>query len=145
MLVQPTRRQHLPQQAHTPTIPSPSSSLQNDYQPLPQHFATQYPFDKQILDNYIAQQQSLATPYMTTAYGDFASPAIRVQQSTPTPQLPQSSFSHPSMLSASNGSGLDNWNYNTQQPLQKSHRGHQRASSSSSVGSGGSHYQAVGS
>jgi hypothetical protein len=144
MLVQPTRRQHLPQQAHTPTIPSPSSSLQNDYQPLPQHFATQHSFDKEILDNYIAQQQSLAAPYMTTAYGDFASPAIRIQQSTPTPQLPQSGFSHPSMLSASNGSGLDNWNYNAQQSLQKPHRGHQRASSSSSAGSGGSHYQAVG-
>jgi hypothetical protein len=154
MLALPTRRQHLPQEHHTSTIPSPPSSQHNTYQQLPQHFATQHFFDQKLLNDYIeSQQQSFGTSavsapstYMTTAYTDFANPAIRIQQSTPTPQLAQSSFSQPPMLSTStNGSGLENWNYNQgqslQTPVQHQNRGHQRAASSSSVGSSGSHYQ----
>lgn len=90
---------------------------------------------------------------MTGAY-DFSNPAIRIQQSTPTPQLP-SSFAHTPMLHATNGtvSGLENWNAyannvqgNNTQSLQtpRAGRTHQRASSSSSIGSNGSQYQAVG-
>lgn len=85
---------------------------------------------------------------MTTAYTDFANPAIRIQQSTPTPQLSQSGFSQSPMLATSNnnGSGLESWNYgqSLQTPSHNQSRGHQRASSSSSAGSSASHYQAVG-
>lgn len=154
MLALPTRRQHLPQEHHTSTIPSPPSSQHHTYQQLPHQFATQHFFDQKLLNDYLeSQQQSFGTSavsapstYMTTAYTDFANPAIRIQQSTPTPQLAQNSFSQPPMLSTStNGSGLENWNYNQghslQTPMQHQSRGHQRASSSSSVGSSGSHYQ----
>ena len=88
---------------------------------------------------------------MTSAY-DFANPAIRIQQSTPTPQLSQSGFSQPPMLSTNAANtGLESWNsfgnvqgQSLQTPVQTQSRGHQRASSSSSVGSSASHYQAVG-
>jgi hypothetical protein len=143
MLAQPTRRQHIAQQS----IPSPPLS-QLSYQHLPQHFDAQHFFDQKLLHDYLESQQQSSNPYMTTSYTDFASPAIRIQQSTPTPQLPHSGFSQPPMLSTShNGSGLDSWNYgNVQgQSLQTpTSRGHQRASSSSSVGSSASQYQSVG-
>jgi hypothetical protein len=90
---------------------------------------------------------------MTSAYTDFANPAIRIQQSTPTPQLPQG-FAQPPMLSANNtNTGLESWNnygnvqgqsLQTPSQNQNRNRGHQRASSSSSVGSSASQYQAVG-
>jgi hypothetical protein len=86
---------------------------------------------------------------MTSVY-DFSNPAIRVQQSTPTPQLSGG------MLQASaTASALNDWNtfanngqmdnHSLQTPLQsRAGRTHQRASSSSSIGSSGSQYQAVG-
>jgi hypothetical protein len=145
-----TRRQHIPQQS----LPSPPSSQHLSYQPLSQPFAAQQQlFDQKLLHDYLeSQQQSFGAPvnntFMTTAYTDFANPAIRIQQSTPTPQLSQNGFAQSPMLStSSNGSGLESWNYgNVQgQSLQTpSNRGHQRASSSSSVGSSSSHYQAAG-
>ncbi|EUC46851.1 hypothetical protein COCMIDRAFT_25193 [Bipolaris oryzae ATCC 44560] len=153
MLALPTRRQHLP------TIPSPPCSQHLYQQHSPQTFAAQPTFDQKILIDYLESQQypfatSTSPPnsYMSGAYStDFANPAIRIQQSTPTPQLPQG-FTQPSMLSASNaGSGLESWNSygNVQsQPLQtlpqRQNRGHQRASSSSSIGSSASQYQPVG-
>jgi hypothetical protein len=146
MLVHNPSRQHIPQQS----IPSPPSS-QLSYQQLPQQFAAQQLFDQKLLHDYLESQQQSSNPYMTTAYTDFANPAIRIQQSTPTPQLSQNGFSQPPMLStANNGSGLDSWNYGNvqgqslQTPTHNQNRGHQRASSSSSVGSGASQYQAVG-
>ncbi|KAF1850030.1 uncharacterized protein K460DRAFT_400120 [Cucurbitaria berberidis CBS 394.84] len=157
MLALPTRRQHLPQQHHTSTIPSPPSSHLS-YQPQPQHYDAQQLFDQKLLHDYLeSQQQSLATSavgasnsFMTSTY-DFANPSIRIQQSTPTPQLSQNGFSQAPMLSANAANtGLESWNSygNVQsQSLQTPHtqnRGHQRASSSSSVGSNASQYQAVG-
>ncbi|KAJ4365332.1 hypothetical protein N0V83_008953 [Neocucurbitaria cava] len=158
MLALPTRRQHLPQQHHTPTIPSPPSSQHLSYQ-QPQQFATQHLFDQKLLHDYLeSQQQSFGTSavsapnsFMTSTY-DFANPAIRIQQSTPTPQLPQSGFSQPPMLSTNvANTGLESWNsygnvqgQSLQTPVQNQNRGHQRASSSSSVGSSVSQYQAVG-
>ncbi|RAR01839.1 c2h2 transcription factor protein [Stemphylium lycopersici] len=152
MLALPTRRQHLP------TIPSPPSS-QHSYQYLPQQFAAQPFVDQKLLNDYLeSQQQSYGTPvssapnsYMTSAYTDYANPAIRIQQSTPTPQLPQN-FAQPPMLSAGNAStGLESWNsygnvhgQSLQTPSQRQNRSHQRASSSSSVGSSTSQYQPVG-
>lgn len=146
MLALPTRRQHLP------TIPSPPSS-QHPYQ-LPPH--PQPIFDTKLLNDYLESQQPYATcfdslpnSYMTSTYNtNFANPAIRIQQSTPTPQLSQG-FAQPSMLSTSNpNSGLESWtgygNLQTQSlqtPSQRQHRGHQRASSSSSIGSSASQYQ----
>jgi hypothetical protein len=107
MLAQDTRRQHIPQQA----IPSPPSS-QISYHQLSQQFAAQQAFDQELLHNYLKSQQQSSNSYMTTAYPDFANPAIRIQQSTPTPQLPQSGFSQPPMLSTTNNnSGLESWNY----------------------------------
>jgi hypothetical protein len=153
MLALPTRRQHLPTQHHTSSIPSPPSS-QHSYQQIPQQFAGQHFFDQKLLNDYLDSQQlsfgtstsSAPNSYMTSAY-DFANPAIRIQQSTPTPQ----GFAQPPMLSTSNSNtGLESWNYGSvqgqslQTPSQPQNRGHQRASSSSSVGSSASQYQAVG-
>lgn len=158
MLALPTRRQHLPQQHPTQTIPSPPSSQHLSYQ-QPQQFAAQHLFDQKLLHDYLeSQQQSFGTSavsapnsFMTSAY-DFANPAIRIQQSTPTPQISQSGFSQPPMLSTNVAStGLESWNsygnvqgQSLQTPVQNQNRGHQRASSSSSVGSSASQYQAVG-
>ncbi|KAL1597397.1 hypothetical protein SLS59_007427 [Nothophoma quercina] len=148
MLAQPTRRQHIVPQ-HYSTIPSPPSSQHLAYQQLPQQFATQQQlYDQKLLNDYIeSQQQSYGNApnsFMQSAYTDFASPAIRVQQSTPTPQ---SLGYQPSMLSNSTNSG---WNLygnvqgqSLQTPVQNQNRGHQRASSSSSVGSSASHYQSA--
>ena len=145
----------MPHPHHTPSIPSPPSSQHSQhlsYQQLPHQFATQQFFDQKLLHDYLeSQQQTAPDSFMSSAYADFANPAIRVQQSTPTPQLPQNSFSQPSMLSSStNGSGLDSWNYGNvqsqslQTPAHNQSSGHQRASSSSSVGSNASQYQSVG-
>ena len=151
MLAQPTRRQHIVPH-YTPTTPSPPLSQHLTYQQLQQ----QQLFDQKLLRDYIqSQQQSFSTSitdapnsFMTSAYTDFASPAIRVQQSTPTPQ-PLSSGYQSSMLSSSTaGSGLEGWNsygniqgQSLQTPVHTQNKGHQRASSSSSVGSSASHYQ----
>jgi len=150
MLAQSTRRQQQ-------SIPSPPSSTTFAYQQLPQQFAPQPQFfDHKLLHDYLESQQqsfgnqatnNLPNSFMTTAYTDFANPAIRIQQSTPTPQLPQNSFSQSPMLSNNNNAvGLESWNYaNAQsQSLQTPVRGHQRASSSSSVGSSASQFQTVG-
>jgi hypothetical protein len=148
MLAPSTRRQHISQQS----IPSPSSQHLS-YSQATQHFtAQQQLFDQKLLHDYLeSQQQAYGTQsanapnsFMTTAYTDFANPAIRVQQSTPTPQLSQSGFSQSPMLATSNnGTGLESWSYgqSLQTPSQNHSRGHQRASSSSSVGSSASQYQ----
>jgi len=144
MLAQTTRRQHIPQQSTS----SPQSS-QLSYQHLPQQFAAQqHFFDQKLLHDYLESQQQSSNHYMTNAYTDFANPAIRIQQSTPTPQLSQSGFAQPSMLSTShNDAGFDSWNYgNAQsQSLQTpTSAGQNRASSSSSAGSNTSQYQSIG-
>jgi hypothetical protein len=158
MLAPSTRRQHIAQQS----IPSPPSSHLS-YPQVPQQYAAQQQqqlFDQKLLHDYLESQQqafgnqaasSAPSSFMTTAYTDFANPAIRIQQSTPTPQLSQNGFAQSPMLStSSNGSGLDSWNYGNvqtqslQTPSHNQSRGHQRASSSSSVGSSNSQYQAVG-
>ena len=160
MLALSTRRQHLPQQHFPTTTASPPSSHQLSYQQLPQQFAAQQFFDEKLLHDYLEsqQQQSFGTAlssapdsFMTSAY-DFANPAIRIQQSTPTPQLPQNSFSQAPMLSTSvASSGLESWNSyglvqsSLQTRADSGNSGHQRAASSSSVGSSASQYQAVGS
>lgn len=156
MLALPTRRQHL-----TPTTSSSPSTLQPSYQDTPQQYAAQPFFDQKLLNDYIASQQqvysssvsSASNSFMTSAYADFANPSIRIQQSTPTPQLSQNGFSQPHMLSTSgNGSGFESWqSYGSMQgqslhaPSKIQNKGHQRASSSSSVGSATSQYQTVGS
>jgi hypothetical protein len=158
MLAPSTRRQHIAQQS----IPSPPSSHLS-YPQVPQQYAAQQQqqlFDQKLLHDYLESQQqafgnqaasNAPSSFMTTAYTDFANPAIRIQQSTPTPQLSQNGFAQSPMLStSSNGSGLDSWNYSNvqtqslQTPSHNQSRGHQRASSSSSVGSSNSQYQAVG-
>lgn len=149
MLAQPTRRQHIVPQHYTPTNSSPTSSQHLAYQQLPQQFATQQQlFDQKLLNDYLeSQQQSYSTnisapnPYMS-AYTDFANPAIRVQQSTPTPQ-PLSSGYQSSMLSNGWNSYGNGQSQSLQTPAQNQNRGHQRASSSSSVGSSASQYQAA--
>ena len=161
MLAPSIRRQHTSQ----PSLPSPPSAhtLSSYQQQLPQHFAAQHLYDQKLLHDYLeSQQQSFGTTtavstapntFMPTAYTDFAhNPAIRIQQSTPTPQLPQNGFSHttPMLATTTNGSGHNSWNYGNlqtqslQTPSHNQNRGHQRASSSSSAGSSTSQYQAVG-
>lgn len=165
MLAQPQKRQHLPLHHHS-TLPSPPPSSQHSqfaFNGLPE-LSAQESFQQKLLHDYLEQSYPNPVvvdnelpvepnPFMTGAY-DFSNPAIRIQQSTPTPQLP-SSFAHTPMLHATNGtvSGLENWNAyannvqgNNTQSLQtpRTGRTHQRASSSSSIGSNGSQYQAVG-
>ncbi|KAF2847962.1 hypothetical protein T440DRAFT_402252 [Plenodomus tracheiphilus IPT5] len=155
MLALPTRRQH----HQTPAISSPSLSQQT-YQPLPQQYPVPQLFDQKLLNDYLESQQQAfgnsidvaSGSYMTSVYPDYANPAIRVQQSTPTPQSQQTGFSQTPMLSAnSNNTGLESWqSYSAMQaqslqaPAQNQIKSHQRASSSSSVGSSASQYQAVG-
>jgi hypothetical protein len=149
MLAQPTRRQHIVPQ-HYSTIPSPPSSEHLAYQQLSQQpFATQQQlFDQKLLNDYLESQQQ---PYNTSinasnsymsAYTDFANPAIRVQQSTPTPQ-PSSNGYQSSMLSNGWNTYGNVQNQSLQTPVQNQNRGHQRASSSSSVGSSASQYQSA--
>jgi hypothetical protein len=156
MLAQPTRRQHIVPQHHTPTIPPPSPAHSLNYNQLPQQFAAQHFFDPKLLHDYLeSQQQSFGAPatsapdsFMTSAY--YANPAIRVQQSTPTPNL-SNAFNQSSMLSSTaTAPGRDTWSsygnaqaQSLQTPSNGQQRGHQRASSSSSVGSGVSQYQPV--
>jgi hypothetical protein len=154
MLALSTQQRH-----HLSTIPSLPSSHSSYQHHLPQHFVAQQLYDQKLLNDYLeSQQQSYGTSsgsapnsYMTSAYTDFTNPAIRIQQSTPTPQLPQG-FAQPPMLSTNNtNTGLESWNnygnvqgQSLQTPSQNQNRGHQRASSSSSVGSSASQYQSVG-
>ncbi len=151
MLALSTRRQHLPQ----PHYSSPSAQ-QLSYHQLPQQLASQQFFDEKLLHDYLESQQSFAAPassapdsLMTSAF-DFVNPAIRIQQSTPQPQLHQSAFSQAPMLSTNaTSTALDSWNvYATAQPMQAPVESvssvHQRAASSSSVGSSASQFQQVG-
>jgi hypothetical protein len=169
MLAPPQRRQHLP--LHTSsTLPSPPSSQQTlSFDQLSQQYSAHTIFDQKLLNDYLeSQQQTFAAPvivddavsaqsdpFMTSVY-DFSNPTIRIQQSTPTPQL-SSGFSQSSMLPSNpaTASGLENWSTfanngqldtrNLHTPVQSSaDRTHQRASSSSSIGSSGSQYQTVG-
>jgi hypothetical protein len=162
MLAQPQTRQHLHQNT-TSTLPSPPSSQQLSFDQLSQQLSAQEFFNRKLLHDYLeSQQQSLSNPaivandpnpFMTNEY-DFSNPTIRIQQSTPVPQH-SSTFSQTSMLQNGNQSGLDSWNtfnnvHSNGQSLQtpvQSQRGntHQRAASSSSIASSGSHYQAIGS
>lgn len=92
---------------------------------------------------------------MTSVY-DFLNPAIRIQQSTPTPQLSSGFEQQASMLPATSATpSVNNWGtfanngqidgQSLQTPVRsRAGRTHHRASSSSSIGSSGSQYQAVG-
>ncbi|KAJ4986462.1 hypothetical protein SVAN01_08024 [Stagonosporopsis vannaccii] len=149
MLAQPTRRQHIVSQHYTPANLSPPSSQHLAYQQVPQHFATQQQlFDHKLLNDYLeSQHQSFSTNInapnsFMSAYTDFTSPAIRVQQSTPTPQ-PLSNSYNSSMLSNGWNSYGSVQSQSLQTPVQNQSRGHQRASSSSSVGSSASQYQSA--
>jgi len=144
---------------HQPLPPSPQHQTFS-FDQLAHQLSAQQLYDQKLLHDYLdSQQQSFnpsividndTNPFMTSAY-EYANPAIRVQQSTPTPQL-STSYSPTPMLSTATAPGLDTWssysNVQTQSlqtPLSRSGRAHQRASSSSSVGSTGSQYQQVGS
>ncbi|KAJ8118642.1 hypothetical protein OPT61_g395 [Boeremia exigua] len=151
MLAQPTRRQHIVPQHYTPANPPPPSSQHLAYQQLPQQFATQQQlFDQKLLNDYLESQQqaystNINTPdsFMTSAYTDFANPAIRVQQSTPTPQ-PLSNGYPSSMLPSGWNSYGNVQSQSLQTPVQNQTRGHQRAASSSSVASSSvSQYQSA--
>jgi hypothetical protein len=116
-------------------------------------------YDEKLLYDYLDSQRPTTSAlepqlpaqqaqFMTEAY-DFENPAIRIQQSTPTPHLP-STFAHSSMNAT--GAGFQNWNslgnnaQGNSQSLQtpKTSSSHRRAASSSSIGSDGSQYQAAG-
>lgn len=172
MLALPQRRQHFTQahptstqsQSQSQSLPSPSPSTsqhQLSFDALSQQLSAQHFFDRNLLHDYLEsqsqQQQQLdtsfaatadPTQYMSGAY-DLSNPAIRIQQSTPTPQIATSTYSQSPMLSShAVTAGLDNWssfgNAHNSQTLQtpRSVRSHNRAPSSSSIGSNGSQYQA---
>jgi hypothetical protein len=147
--------QHLPQLSNSPHHqPQPFN-----FDQLTQQLYEQKLYDQKLLHDYLdSQQQSFnpaividneSNPFMTSAYEQYANPAIRVQQSTPTPQLSSSYSPSPMLSTHATASGLDTWNsYNSnaqgqtlQTPVSRSGRTHQRAASSSSVGSTGSQYQ----
>ncbi|KAL5431296.1 hypothetical protein PMIN06_012349 [Paraphaeosphaeria minitans] len=158
MLALSQRRQHLPQTHSSATLPSPTSSQQLSFDQLSQQLSAQQLYDQKLLNDYIESQRTFAdsdiavnevqNSFMTSAY-DF-NPSIRIQQSTPTPQLPAV---YPPSMNATGATINNNWNTfqnmsgHTQslQTLAQSRTGktHQRASSSSSVGSAGSQYQPV--
>ncbi|KAJ4294298.1 hypothetical protein N0V90_007988 [Kalmusia sp. IMI 367209] len=163
MLALPQRRQHLPQTHPSSTLPSPTSPQQLSFDQLSQQLSAQQAYNQKLLNDYLESQQTFAdsaiavdeasNTFMSGAYGFH--PSIRIQQSTPTPQLPTGYAQTPMLATNATASGLDNWNtYNNnvsgnsqslQTPVQsRTGRTHQRASSSSSVGSTGSQYQAVG-
>ncbi|KAK7190837.1 uncharacterized protein CC84DRAFT_1186292 [Paraphaeosphaeria sporulosa] len=159
MLALPQRRQHLPQTHSSATLPSPTSPQQLSFDQLSQQLSAQQLYDQKLLNDYIESQRTFAdsnitvdgvsNSFMTGAY-DF-NPSIRIQQSTPTPQLPAA---YPPSMNATGATINNNWNAfqnmsgNTQSlqaPAQsRTGKTHQRASSSSSVGSAGSQYQTVG-
>jgi hypothetical protein len=151
----PRQHQHLPQ--------SPSSPHHQPFtfDQLAQQLSAQQLYDQKLLHDYLdSQQQSFnpaivvdndSNPFMTTAYA-YANPAIRVQQSTPTPQLSTSYSPTPMLSTSGTAPGLDTWSsygnvqgQSLQTPVSRTGRTHQRASSSSSVGSSASQYQQVGS
>lgn len=149
------RRQHLPQ-THPTALPSPSTTNNFPFD----HLSHQLSAQQKLLSDYLQSQQNFAsaisvddTPSAYMPSSAYFNPAIRIQQSTPTPQLPASFPQNNPMLATD--ATLDNWHafnnvpgttQSLQTPLQ-SHtaRTHQRASSSSSVGSVGSQYQPIGS
>jgi hypothetical protein len=157
MLALPPQRQHHPTSAHS----SSPQHQQFSFDQLAQQLSAQQLYDQKLLHDYLdSQQQSFnpaividtqSNPFMTGAY-DYSNPAIRIQQSTPTPQL-STAYSPISMLSTdATASGLDNWSsygnvqsQSLQTPVSRSGRTHQRASSSSSIGSTGSQYQSAAS
>lgn len=153
-------RQDFHQPFHRQPHTSSRSPLQQplSFDPLSQPHPALY--DQKLLQQYLESQRPYSqptvvdedfssgpNPFMTEAY-DFANPAIRIQQSTPTPQLP-STFAHTSMVPAQVATSWNSYPNDAQtdaQSLQtpRSSRTHHRASSSSSVGSNGSQYQAAG-
>ncbi|KAF1964396.1 hypothetical protein BU23DRAFT_575736 [Bimuria novae-zelandiae CBS 107.79] len=162
MLALPQRRQHLSQTHPTTSLPSPTSPQQLSFDQLSQQLSAQQLYDQKLLNDYLESQRTFANStisiddvpnsFMTSTY-DF-NPSIRVQQSTPTPQLPANYSQTPMLSTNATGANFDNWStYNnlpsSSQSLQtptrsRTGRTHQRASSSSSVGSAASQYQPVG-
>jgi hypothetical protein len=174
------RRQHMPYLNSNNTLPSPPPSQHLTFEELSQHLSnlTAQDLYNEKLNHYLqSTQQSFATPvivdedtvdfqgdsdqYMSSAFTfPNNNPAIRLQQSTPSPQL-HTAFDQQPMLSAANATAasLNNWgsfatNGNAQldssqvlqTPVQsRVGRTHQRASSASSIGSNGSQYQPVNS
>lgn len=145
-------------------LPSPLSPQTFSLDALSQQLSAQQAqqfVDQKLLNDYLESQQttfnpqlaldpSASNPFMSASY-DFTNPQIRVQQSTPIPQH-TAAFSASPMLSthvATTATGLDDWSTNSynaglqdsqtlQTPQQsRSERTHQRAPSSSSIGSAG--------
>lgn len=169
MLALNPRRQHLQhlQHSYPSTLPSPPPSQSSLFDALSQTSFSplQAEFNEKFLRSYLESVPQFATQstidndqtdpdqYMTGTF-EFQSPAIRIQQSTPIPQLP-SSYSQSPMLATANSNGLQNWNsyenngqMDTTQslhtPVHRTSRTHQRATSSSSIGSNGSQYHTAG-
>jgi len=162
-------RQHLQhlQHSYPSTLPSPPPSQSSLFDALSQtsFSPSQAEFNEKFLRSYLESVPQFATQstigndqtdtdqYMTGTF-EFQSPAIRIQQSTPIPQLP-SGYSQLPMLATANSNGLQNWNsyenngqMDTTQslhtPVHRTSRTHQRATSSSSIGSNGSQYHTAG-
>lgn len=166
MLALNPRRQHL-QHSYPATLPSPPPSQSSLFDALSQtsFSPSQAEFNEKFLRSYLESVPQFATQstidndqtdsdqYMTGTF-EFQSPAIRIQQSTPIPQLP-SGYSQSPMLATANSNGLQNWNSyeNNEQmdttqslhtPVHRTSRTHQRTTSSSSIGSNGSQYHTAG-
>jgi hypothetical protein len=169
MLALNPRRQHLQhlQHSYPSTLPSPPPSQSSLFDALSQtsFSPSQAEFNEKFLRSYLESVPQFATQstidndqtdpdqYMTGTF-EFQSPAIRIQQSTPIPQL-HSGYSQSPMLATANSNGLQNWNSyeNNEQmdttqslhmPVHRTSRTHQRATSSSSIGSNGSQYHTAG-
>lgn len=150
------RRQH----ADTCSLPSPtpSSTLPFFNYTLPHAGSVPSPTElsnDRLLRNYF-QQQSASLPhtnadqYMTGSY-DFSNPSIRIQQSTPGPQLPATySTANLMMDNGANALSWDTFGNNGQlatgpsslhsSAINNNRRSHQRSPSSSTTGSNISAY-----
>ncbi|KAH7030543.1 hypothetical protein B0J12DRAFT_768400 [Macrophomina phaseolina] len=147
------RRQH----ADTSSLPSPTPSHLNFYTNLSQPSPTELQNDR-LLRNYFQQQSSTPLPttsrpdanqyadqYMTSSF-NFSNPSIRIQQSTPAPQLPSTySTTNLMMDNGANTLSWDTFGNNSQltagpsslhsSAINNSRRSHQRSPSSSTNGS----------
>jgi len=147
------RRQH----ADTSSLPSPTPSHLNFYTNLSQPSPTELQNDR-LLRNYFQQQSSTPLPttsrpdanqyadqYMTSSF-NFSNPSIRIQQSTPAPQLPSTySTANLMMDNGANTLSWDTFGNNSQltagpsslhsSAINNSRRSHQRSPSSSTNGS----------
>ncbi|KAF2840852.1 hypothetical protein M501DRAFT_930782 [Patellaria atrata CBS 101060] len=132
---------------HLPS-PPPSASYFNTTSNNPLYTPSAPQYDQKLIEHYLASTASFSAPelaealYMPGAY-DLPQPDIRIQQSTPIPQLPTGFDQSMSQVNESNNT--NHWNIYNMSNGQLEARSHQRATSTSSIQSNGSAQYSQGS